>query len=170
MSGRPASVILVVHGEAGDDGAGLTGRGENDARRAGVGLRGRPFSLVLCSPDPRSRRARDLAGFGHLAEDEADLLGSPEAAGDLAAGLDRLVARLRQAGGEILAFASPAVLRVLAVRWAGLPIEAARGLAEVPGSVGVLGHDPATGGPVIVLWGDRDFRRGPTARSHGPLV
>src|ERR1700761_1198817 len=42
--------------------------GEEQAREAGRKLRGRRFSLVLCSPLLRARETCRLAGFGDVAE------------------------------------------------------------------------------------------------------
>src|SRR5712664_2129918 len=52
----------------------LTERGERNARRLGERLRGMSFAQVLTSPLQRALRTCELAGFGQLAEPDADLL------------------------------------------------------------------------------------------------
>src|SRR5262252_1728801 len=52
----------------------LTDRGERNARRLEERLRGLSFAQVLTSPLQRAARTCELAGFGKVAEVDADLL------------------------------------------------------------------------------------------------
>ena len=111
------------------------------------------FALVLTSPLERARTTCELAGLGGQAKVDNDLMEwnygeyegvtteqihakspewmlfrdgcpggeSPEQVGVRA---DRLIARVRAAEGDVALFAHGHILRVLAVRWFGLPIVA----------------------------------------------
>ncbi|MDG3005258.1 histidine phosphatase family protein [Paludisphaera mucosa] len=168
----------------------LTERGEADARRLAAGLQGREFALVLTSPLLRARRTCELAGFGDAAVVDPDLVefrygayeglttaeirrrrpgwdvfrdGCPEGDSpqDVAARTDRVVGRLREAGGDVLVFAHGHILRGLAVRWVGLEIHAASRLALTTASVSILSFDHDCGEPNIRVWNDEDFRGSP---------
>src|SRR5208282_3507425 len=52
----------------------LTERGERNARALGERLRGMTFTTVLTSSLQRARRTAELAGFGDVAQPEADLM------------------------------------------------------------------------------------------------
>src|SRR5215813_5532998 len=113
----------------------LTERGERNARRLEERLRGLTFAKVFTSPLQRVRRTCDLAGFGAVAEIDADLVewnygnyegrrtveihaerpdwqlfsdGCPggESPQQVAARADRVVNRVRSAPGDILLFSS----------------------------------------------------------------
>ena len=161
----------------------LTERGEQDARRLGERLRGLRFAQVLTSPLQRAARTCELAGFGSGAEQERDLLewnygryegrtsadihkerpdwdlfrdGCPdgEKAADVGARVDRVIARVRAAQGDVLIFSSAHVLRVLAARWLGLEPQGARYFLLVTASLSVLGYEHNRSQPVIRLWDD----------------
>ena len=112
------------------------------------------FGLVLCSPMQRARETCKLAGFGDEAVIESDLMewnygeyegltteqiheaapgwlvfrdGCPggETPEQIAARVDRVIARARAVDGDIALFAHGHVLRVLVARWIGLPAGAA---------------------------------------------
>src|SRR5437763_13547469 len=127
----------------------LTERGEHNARRLGERLQGHTFARVFTSPLRRARRSCELAGFGPAAVVDPDLVewnygayegrktadirkerpdwhlfrdGCPggESVQAVGARADRVLARLRAAGGDVLVFSSGRFLRVLAARWLGL--------------------------------------------------
>jgi broad specificity phosphatase PhoE len=52
----------------------LTARGERNARRLQIRLKGLQFAKVFTSPLQRALRTCDLAGFGSLAELDPDLV------------------------------------------------------------------------------------------------
>ena len=161
----------------------LTARGERDARALGDRLRGVAFAHVLTSPLQRASTTCALAGFGGVAVADADLVewnygeyeglrtpeilarrpgwnlfrdGCPggEAAADVGARADRVVARIRLVAGNVLLFSSAHVLRVLAARWLGLPPQDARCFVLGTASVSSLGYEHNANEPVIRSWND----------------
>jgi probable phosphoglycerate mutase len=75
---------------------------------------------------------------------------SPE---DVARRADRFIARVRSLTGEVLAFSSGHISRMIAARWLGLPPAAGRFFLCDPASVGRLGfeHD-SPDQPILCLW------------------
>ncbi len=76
---------------------------------------------------------------------------------DVAARADRFLARVRRLEGNVLAFSSGHIIRMIAARWAGLSPVAGRVFFCEPASVGVLGfehhsHDQ----PIVELWNYRE--------------
>jgi probable phosphoglycerate mutase len=156
----------------------LTDDGEATARALQPVLGEGRFDLVLTSPRLRARRTAALAGFaeatveGDLAEwDYGDYEGlttpqirervpgwtiwthpvpGGETADDVAARLDRVVARVRANGGRALVFAHGHSLRVLAARWLGLPAADGRIFDLDTATYSVLGDD--RGQPVVQRW------------------
>ncbi len=148
----------------------LTERGREQARTLAGELSGRRFALVLCSPLRRARETCELAGFGGVAELCDDLHewdygeyegltaaeiherdpdwvlwrdGCPggETPDQVGARADRVLARLRSAGGEAIAFAHGHVLRVLAARWIAMEPAAGARLALEAGALSTLGFE-----------------------------
>jgi probable phosphoglycerate mutase len=76
-----------------------------------------------------------------------------ESARDVAVRADRFIARVRQFDGDVLAFASGHIIRMIAARWLGLPPSAGRFFFCRPASVNVLGFEHKVGDePIIGLW------------------
>jgi broad specificity phosphatase PhoE len=156
--------------------------GEDHARQLGKVLAPVPFVHVFTSPLRRVARTCALAGFGDVAEIDRDLLewdyglyegkttsaivrerlgwelfrdGCPggEAPQDVAARADRFIARVHNLGGDVLAFSSGHIIRMITARWLGLPPAAGRCFFCQPGSVGELGfeHD-SRDEPIVRLW------------------
>jgi broad specificity phosphatase PhoE len=161
----------------------LTERGEQNARRLGRALRGRQFAKVFTSPLQRAVRTCELAGFGGAAEIDKDLVewnygqyegrtsaeihaerpdwqlfrdGCPggELPDDVGARADRVVRRVREAGGNVLLFSSAHFLRVLAARWLGLEPAGGRYFLLSTASLSALGYEHSLSEPVIPLWND----------------
>ena len=63
---------------------------------------------------------------------------------------DRVVARIRAAGGPVLVFAHGHVLRALAARWLGLPVADGRLFRLDTATLSELGHERET--PVLLRW------------------
>ena len=160
----------------------LNEQGEQHARQLGGWLRQFSFSRVFTSPLLRASKTCELAGFGAGSEVDHDLIewdyglfegkrtsdilkerpgwelyrdGCPngEASGDVAGRADRFLARIHGSAGNVLAFSSGHIIRMLAARWLGLPPATGRVFFCEPASVGVLGfehnrHDQ----PVLRLW------------------
>jgi len=124
----------------------LNERGEEHARQLGERLRGFSFVRVFTSPLKRASRTCELAGFGVGAEVDPDLIewdygrfegkltsdllkewpgwelyrdGCPggESPEDLAMRADRFIARVRNLPGDVLAFSSGHIIRMIAARW-----------------------------------------------------
>ena len=133
----------------------LNERGEAHARQIGERLRRLSFSHVLTSPLQRASKTCELAGFGAVAEVDADLLewdygrwegmltgdilkdrpgwelyrdGCPggESSQDVAARADRFIARVQDMAGDVLAFSSGHIIRMIAARWLGVSPAAGR--------------------------------------------
>jgi probable phosphoglycerate mutase len=157
----------------------LTERGRERARALAGALADRRFSLVLCSPLRRARETCELAGFGGVAElcdelhewdyGEYEGLTTPEirerdpswnlwrdgcpggeSPEQVGARADRVLDRLRAAGGDALAFAHGHILRVTTARWLGMEVGAGARFALGAGSVGVLGYEHDT--QVLTRW------------------
>lgn len=155
----------------------LTDAGVEVARGLGSRL-DRAFSLVLTSPRRRARDTAELAGHAG-AEVDADLVEwaygdyegittaeiresvpgwtvwthpSPggETAEQVAGRLDRVVGRLRDAGGDVLVFGHGHALRALTARWLGLPVADGRLFRLDTATVSVLGFERDT--PVVLRW------------------
>ena len=148
----------------------LTPTGEAQARQLGAQLDGVRFDQVWCSPRRRARETCRLAGLDGQAVIDSELRewaygdyeglrsveirkkvpdwnlflhgcpggDSPE---QMMARRDAVIARLRLLHGNTAVVAHGHFLRVLGVRWLGLPITAAEQFLLGTASVSVLGED-----------------------------
>jgi probable phosphoglycerate mutase len=160
----------------------LNERGVDRARQIGEQLERFSFAHVFTSPLQRASKTCDLAGFGAVAEIDPDLVewdygqyegsltgdilserpgwelfhdGCPEGESpqDVAARADRFIARVRGAEGDVLAFSSGHIIRMIAARWLGLPPDTGRFFYCRPASVGVLAFEHNNRDePIIGLW------------------
>ncbi len=157
----------------------LIQEGRERARAVGSELSGREFALVLSSPLKRALETCRLAGFGDQVEIVDDLRewdygeyeglttpqirqsrpdwslwrdGCPggEAPEQVQARADRVLERLRAAGGDGLAFAHGHILRVVAARWIGLMVTGGARLALSAGAISTLGFERET--EVLTSW------------------
>jgi broad specificity phosphatase PhoE len=156
----------------------LLPEGEQEARDLATRLRVVDFALVLTSPRLRARRTAELAGFADAEEDDdlaewayGDYEGitteqiretvpgwsvwshptpGGETAEQVAARLDRVIARMKEADGSTLVFGHGHALRVLAARWLGLPATDGRHFRLDTATVSVLGHEREN--PVLLRW------------------
>lgn len=155
----------------------LTHAGEETARELAPAL-DRSFSLALTSPRRRARTTARLAGYpdAEVCDDlvewgYGDYEGltveqiretdpgwtvwthscpggeSPE---QVTARLDRVVARAREVGGDVLLFSHGHALRAFAARWLGLPVSEGRLLRLDTATLSVLGFERET--PVVLRW------------------
>ena len=157
----------------------LTRRGEDQARALAPMLAGHRFALILASPLARAQETARLAGFGDRVVDEPDLVEwdygdyegrttpeiRTEAPGwtiwdgvtpggetieQVAARVERVIARCRAAEGDVLAFAHGHLLRVRAARWCELaPVEGRRFVLGT-GTLSRLGWEHAA--PALTAW------------------
>jgi broad specificity phosphatase PhoE len=161
----------------------LTAQGERNARQLGERLRGLNFAKVFTSPLQRASRTGQLAGFGEVAEVMPELIewdygecegrqtaeikaerpnwnlfrdGCPggETIEQVSKRADRVVARVREIGRDVLLFSSGHFLRVLVARWLGLPPAMGQYFLLSTASLSVLGYDHDLSEPVVRLWND----------------
>ena len=189
------TIVLVRHGETEWSATGkhtsttdvpLLESGRRDAERLRERLAGRSFALVLTSPYARARETAGLAGFGDVAQVDADLTefgygeyeglttpeiraarpdwsvwidGAPggETADQVGVRADRAIERALAAGGDVAVFAHGHLLRVLAARYIDLPASDGGHLALSTGSVSELGFERER--RVILLWNDTSHLR-----------
>ena len=160
----------------------LNERGEERARQIGEQLQRFTFARVFTSPLQRASKTCALAGFGAAAAVDPDLVewdygrfegkltrdirkewrdwemfrdGCPggESPQDVAARADRFIAQARGVDGDVLAFSSGHIIRMIAARWLGLPPAAGRVFFCRPASVGVLAFEHnSRDEPIIGLW------------------
>jgi broad specificity phosphatase PhoE len=162
----------------------LTDNGRRLAGRIRPVLARGKFALILVSPMQRARETCQLAGLGDAAVVDPDLAewnygeyegltpeqihrvapgwllfrdGCPggEAPAQVGARADRVIARVRAAGGDVVLFAHGHVLRVLAARWIDLPPSAGQHFLLDTGTLCVLGYYQKI--PAVRIW-------------NGPLV
>jgi broad specificity phosphatase PhoE len=159
----------------------LTDAGRRQALDVRSKLEGHEFALVLSSPLSRSLDTARLAGFGDVVEVEPNLaewdygawegLTTPqiretiagwtiwpngardgETPAQVATRCDRVIARVRAAGGDVLLFGHGHLLRVLTARWLELAPSEGRHFALATATVSVLGWERET--PVIERWNE----------------
>lgn len=187
----PPTIYLVRHGETewalngrhtGRTDIPLTAKGEADAAKIGIRLRGMAFPRVFSSPLIRARRTAELAGFApafdpelmewnygeyeglrtaEIRERRPDWIlfqdGCPggESVQEISDRVDQVIARLRALSGNVLLFAHGHVLRVLAARWVEQPAGFGRALYLGTATLSILDFDHhAMDEPTIRLWND----------------
>ncbi len=156
----------------------LLPEGEEVARELAARLADADFELVLTSPRLRARHTAEMAGCPDAEVDDdlvewayGDYEGvtteqiretvpgwtvwshpSPggESADQVAARLDRVVARVRGVDGRTLVFGHGHALRVLTARWLGLPAADGRHFRLDTATVSVLGYEREN--PVVLRW------------------
>jgi probable phosphoglycerate mutase len=160
----------------------LNDRGEQRAHQIGQRLQQFSFAQVFTSPLQRASKTCVLAGYGDVAESNSDLVewdygrfegkltaevhkewpdwelyrdGCPggEMPQDVAQRADHFIGRVLATNGDVLAFSSGHIIRMIAARWLGLPAAAGRFFYCRPASVGVLGFEhESKDEPIIGLW------------------
>jgi probable phosphoglycerate mutase len=169
LSGRHTSTTDVA----------LTDGGRAEVVAAAGLVAGRTFALILMSSRARAVETAALMGLGPGAQVDDDLAewnygqyegltsaeidarragwslwrdGCPggEVGAQVAARVDRAIARVRAAGGDTALVAHGHVLRVLGARWIGLGPQAGQSLVLSTASVSVLGWEHHA--PAIVRW------------------
>ena len=150
----------------------LTADGRRLAQRLAPRLGERRFALVLTSPLRRAVETCELAGLESQAQVREDLrewdygdyeglttaeihraaprlepvarrLPEGETAADVGARADRVIAEVRAADGDAVAFGHGHMLRVLGARWLGLPPEDGGLFALGTGTLSTLGTSTA---------------------------
>lgn len=156
-------------------------KGEQQARELHAGSQRVTFTQALTSPLRRARRTAELAGFASSAQLDDDLreldcgdyegrrtgeiraerpglrllqddCPHGESLGGIATRADRVIARIRDRGGNALAFAHRDILRIITVRWMGLDALEGRRLFLDTATIGILGYQRDLEGPVVCAW------------------
>ncbi|KAA1422651.1 histidine phosphatase family protein [Mumia zhuanghuii] len=155
--------------------------GEERARELAARLAGTEFAAVLTSPRLRARRTAELAGFpdAEVEPDLAEwdygsyeglttpqireqvpgwtiwTRGAADAGGEsadqVAARLDRVVARVRASDGRVLVFGHGHALRALTARFLDEPVTMGARLALGTATLSILGYEHGSD-PVIERW------------------
>ena len=156
----------------------LTEAGRERAEHIGAALRDRAFAMVLTSPLTRARDTASLAGFDDAVVDDDlrewdygdyeglktldirkdrpdwflwdDVVPNGESIDEVAARADRVIARVRDAGGDSLVFAHGHVLRILAARWLDREPGFGRHLELSPATLSILGDERDV--PALECW------------------
>jgi broad specificity phosphatase PhoE len=157
----------------------LTENGRSHARRLAPLLSDATFSLVLTSPMQRARETCALVGLGDRATIDDDLMewrygeyeglttkeirekhpgwsifadGCPggESPEQIAARIDRVMARVRSVQGDVALIAHGHLFRVFAARWLGLPPAAGSHFLLDTATVSVLSY--YHGVPAVRRW------------------
>jgi broad specificity phosphatase PhoE len=159
----------------------LTQLGREQASAVAAKLVGHRFGLVLSSPLSRALDTARLAGFASRVETTDDLLewdygadegrttaeirvdrpgwsiwdqgpAEGETIDEVAARVDRVIARVRMETRDVLAFAHAHVLRILAARWIAASPHLGQSLALSTATVSVLGWEREH--PVVERWNE----------------
>jgi len=162
----------------------LTPRGEQQAHALGSRLQGLHFARAFTSSLQRARQTCELAGFAAAAESDTDLVewdygdyeglttseirrkrpdwdlfcdGCPngETPQDMLVRADRFIKRVQSIQGDVIAFSSGHIIRILAARWLMLRPEAARYFLASTAAIGILGYEHDSSEPVICLWNEQ---------------
>jgi probable phosphoglycerate mutase len=157
----------------------LTENGRNMAGRLAPVLAKESFEMIMTSPLRRARDTCALAGLDERAETDPDLMewnygdyeglttnqihtqapgwmlfrdGCPggENAEQVAARVDRLIARVRAVDGHVALFAHGHVFRLFAARWLGLSPEAGCHFLLDPATLSILSY--YRGIPAVKRW------------------
>jgi broad specificity phosphatase PhoE len=159
----------------------LTERGRKEADLVRARLGDRAFALVLSSPRIRALETARLAGYADEVQTDDDLaewaygiyegrttadiretqpdwsvwtheIPGGETGAEVAARVDRVIARVLASDGDALLFAHKHVLRVLAARWLDLPSIEGRHFALDTATISILGWERED--PVIERWNE----------------
>ena len=161
----------------------LNAEGEEHARLLRNRLLSEHFARIFVSPLIRVRRTCQLAGFADRAEVTPDLTewnygsyegrltidvhrerpdwylyrdGAPggESPEQVAARADRFIESVRPIEGDVAAFSSAQIIRLIVARWLGLPPLGARYFYTETASIGILGYEHNRHESVVRLWDD----------------
>jgi probable phosphoglycerate mutase len=164
----------------------LTLHGEELAQKLAARLKGMEFAKVFTSPLQRARRTCEITGFGHRAEIMPELVewnygdyegvkthdihktnpgwdlfrdGCPngESVEQVTARASRVIARLREVGGDVLCFSSGHILRSIAGCWLGLGAAGGRFFLLGTTSLSALNYDHNLQEPAIRQWNETGY-------------
>ncbi len=159
----------------------LNENGERQARALAAHLKGVRFARSFTSPLQRALHTCELAGFATEAEPDADLVewdygdyegrttsdirqerpdwdlfsnGCPdgEMPKDIMLRADRFIEKVRSVPGDVIAFTSGHITRVIAARWLALEPDAGKHFFVSTAAISILGYEHNSSEPVIRLW------------------
>lgn len=162
----------------------LTARGEQQARDLGHQLKGCAFAKVFSSPLQRALKTCALAGFSGTCDLDSDLLEwdygdyegrttleirrehrdwnvffhacpNGETLHEVMVRADRFIQKARTVSGDVIAFSSGHIIRVIAARWLGLEAQAGRYFLASTAGISILGYEHDSNEPVICLWNEQ---------------
>lgn len=161
----------------------LNDKGEQQASELGDQLKGLEFTRCFTSSLQRAQKTCALAGYAEAAEVDDDLLewhygdyegrttaairderqgwnvfrdGCPngEMPHDVMQRADRFIDKVRAIPGDVIAFSSGHIIRVITARWLGLEPEAGRFFLASTAAINILGYEHDKNEPVICLWNE----------------
>jgi len=91
-----------------------------------------------------------------------------ESVADAGARADRLIAKVRAMGVNVILFSSGHISRVIAARWLGLEASAGRYFLLSTASLSTLGYEHDLSEPVIRLWNDNWRATLPAGQATAP--
>ena len=74
---------------------------------------------------------------------------------DLMLRADRFIQKVRSVPGDVIAFSSGHIIRVIAACWLSLGPEAARYFLASTATIGILGYEHDRSEPAICLWNEQ---------------
>jgi probable phosphoglycerate mutase len=161
----------------------LNEQGARQARCLQTRMHGLVFAKVFTSPLIRASQTCEIAGFMEKSEEHSDLVewnygeyegrttvdiqrerpdwnlfrhGAPqgETPAQVEARANRFLESVREIEGDVVAFSSGHIIRVIAARWLKLPPLAASLFYSATASIGVLGYEHNRNEPVVLLWNE----------------
>lgn len=173
----------AAHRHTGLTDVALNVNGEQQAQELGQQLNSVDFARVFTSPLQRASKTCELAGFGAAAELDADLLEwdygdyegqtstalrqrypgwnvfthdcpNGETLSDVKQRADRFIHKVRSIPGNVIAFSSGHIIRVITARWLALEPGAGRFFLASTAAVNILGYEHDKNEPVICLWNE----------------
>jgi probable phosphoglycerate mutase len=119
-------------------------------------LAGTSFTLVLTSPLRGARESCEQAALAARAVVDPSLGewrdgdGGSETPAQVAARVDRVIARVREVEGNVVLFAHDHVLRAFLARWLALPVAAAERFILSSGTLNILAYYGDA--PAVKIW------------------
>lgn len=161
----------------------LSEQGENQARALGVYLHDVVFTKAYTSPLIRAVKTCELAGFSKESEWDNDLVEwdygdyegltttairqahpawnvfthpcpNGETADDVGQRADRFIQKVRSIPGNVIAFSSGHIIRVITARWLSLEPQAGRFFLASTAAISILGYEHDLNEPVVCLWNE----------------
>jgi probable phosphoglycerate mutase len=162
----------------------LNNNGEQQARALAARLKDLRFARTFTSPLQRALHTCELAGFATEAEPDSDLVewdygdyeglttpdiqqerpewnlfsdGCPngEMPEEIMQRADRFIEKVRSVQGDVIAFTSGHITRVIAARWLALEPEAGKLFFVSTAAIGILSYEHNSSEPVIGLWNEQ---------------